>query len=404
MLRLNIALQALRNIILVAGLLSLFWGFMNLAQAQTGLVERVVEGTTPEKNPVLAKKNLIDAASEDATRTLTMEMIGEAKYNRNRTLIQNKIMKNSARFIPFLKSGQLQPQADGGFKMSTVVKVSLNDLQAMLLENGLLYEMDGTPVVLPFVKIIDKVNGRNFIWWAEAEKADEVFVVKIAKQLEDALKSELQKDFFYLLRPVMHHWRESIPGNLQADNIRPEDQQWLAEKWGAQMLVSGDLTLSRHKDRADSFSIFGRLTATQVPNGRVVAEVVREYETEPGVFEAQVDRKIKSVLTTISADLSNQILDAWQKGAIGASLYKISVRGRLPIQHQETVKELFRNKVREIKSIRERSISVNEIIFEVDSGVSPAEIGKKAQVLEYPNGKLVLQSTSETEAIYRIEK
>jgi hypothetical protein len=391
-------MSILRNIIFLSILYSV------AVFAQSNLIERVVEGTTPEKNPVAAKRILIDTASEEVTRQLTMEMIGEAKYNRNRPLIQNKIMKNSARFLPFLKNGEMQVQPNGGFKMSTVVKVSVNDLQTLLLENGLLYEMDGTPVVLPFIKVIDKVNGRGFHWWSEAEKAEEVFVVKIAKLLEDSLKSELQKDFFYLLKPVTHRWRESIPANLQSENLRPEDQQWLAEKWGAQMLISGDLTLARHKDRSEVFTLVARFTATQVSNGRVVAEVVREYDTESGVFEAQVDRKLKTVLASVSGDLSNQILDAWQKGNIGASRYKISVQGRLPIQHQEVIKELFRNKVREIKSIRERSISVSEIVFEVDSGVSPAEIGKKAQVLEYPNGKLVLQSTSETEAIYRIEK
>lgn len=377
----------------------------NFVQAQgQQLVERVIETTTTEKNPTVARKNLVDQATDEISRQLIVEMIGEAKFNRNRSVIQTKIIRNSARFLPFLKNGNLETLPEAGHKMTTVVRVNLDALQSMLLENGLMYETDGTPSVLPVIKFVDRVNGRSFMWWTAQQSNDAHVLTNLAKTFEESLRSEFRKDFFYVFKPIDMKWKESIPTGLQTEYIRFDDLQWAAEQWGAQILVQGEFSVARHRERTEAFLLSFRLTAVQSSNGRVVAEVVREFESDRGTMEAQVVRRFNAVASSVASDLSKQILDAWQKGAIGASLYRITIRGRVPIQQQEAVKELFRNRIREIKSIRERSISVQDLVFEVDSGIGPVEIGKRLPQLEFASGKLVLQSTNEAEAIYRIEK
>lgn len=374
-----------------------------LAQSPN-LVERVVEGTSTDKNAVNARKEIVDKASEEITKALVIEMIGEAKYNRNRAVIAQKVVKNFNRFTPYVKNGELQQLPDGTFKLSTVARVNMNDLQALLLENGLLYETDGTPSAIPFVKIVDKVNGRSFTWWTESETAADAFVIKEGKVFEEMLKDAFYKKNFYVQKPSSSRLHQFLPSGYQSENLRGEDLQALSEKLGAQIVVQGEIQLTSHRERSDAFAINMNLTALQVSNQRVIAEIVREFETDAGSFESVVDRRFKLAIQSACQDLAAQVLDAWQKGTIGASLYKVTVRGRLPAQLQESFKEQLKAKVREIKTVRERLISSDGIVFEVDSSVGPQEIAKKAALLEVGGLKLVVDSVDETGTQYRIEK
>ena len=376
---------------------------MVVAQNQN-LVERVVEGTSKEKNAVQARKEIIEKANEEIAKALVVEMIGEAKYNRNRTVINQKVVRNFNRFTPYVKNGELEQLPDGTYKLSTVARVNMNDLQALLLENGLLYETDGTPTAIPFVKMIDKVNGKSYTWWSEKESSGDLLVIKQEKIFEELLKDAFYKKNFYLQRPASHRFFELLPSAYQSENLRGEDLQTLAEKLGAQIVVMGDIQVMAHRERSDAFAMSVSLTALQASNNRVIAEVVREFETDAGNFETVVDRKFKQAVQSTCQDLAAQVLEAWQKGTIGASLYKVTIRGRLPAQLQESFKDQLKSKVREIKTVRERLISSDGIVFEVDSSVGPQEIAKKAALLEVGGLKLVVDSFNEAGTQYRIEK
>src|SRR6185312_6605661 len=133
-------------------------------------------------------------------------------------------------------------------------------------------------------------------------------------------------------------------------------------------------------------------------------EVARQFETDLGGYETAVGKKLKEVNDQVAQDLSSQVLEAWQRGAIGASLYKLVIRGHLPLQQQEALKDVVKNKVREVKNIRERLISSDSVIYEVDSALGPKEFATKVPQLDVGGIKLVLESSSATEAIYRIAK
>jgi hypothetical protein len=117
-----------------------------------------------------------------------------------------------------------------------------------------------------------------------------------------------------------------------------------------------------------------------------------------------VDRKLKDVLESATQDLAAQVFEAWQKGALGANLYRLTIRGRLPLLQQEAFKDALKNKVREVKNVRERLISTEQVVYEVDSAVGPKELAQKASEIEVGGLKMVLESASDKEAIYRIAR
>jgi hypothetical protein len=382
--------------------LSLF--FPIFVMAQKSLVERVYEGQSNQKNPVAARQEITAQGTEKVSADLIKEIIGEAKYNRNKAMIQSKIIKNSARYVPFSKPGEIEPLTPEGFKMNVTLKVSVEDLQALLLENGLFYESDSTPIVLPAVRIKDRVNSKTFAWWTDPQAGQKAFLFKEGRGLEENLKSAFLKHNFYLLKPENFRFAEVLPESLKGESIRLDEWQLIAQKFGAQILVDGELVISKSQERSDANTIALRMTATQVMNGRVIAEVSRQFETDPGPFEQVVDRKLKEVLESTSQDLASQVLDAWQKGSLGASLYRLTIRGRLPLQQQEAFKEALKSKVREVKNVRERLISSDQLVFEVDSALGPKELAQKANEIDFAGLKIVLESASDKEAVYRVAR
>lgn len=378
--------------------------FSTSVWAQKNMVERVVELESKEKNPVTARTILINQATEKVSEDMIKEIIGEGKYQRNKALIASKILKQSARFIPFSKPGDMKPLQPEGFRMSVALKVSVDDLQALLLENGLFYESDSTPVVLPVIRILDRVNGKVFSWWQDDGSAQKAFLHKENKNLEEGLKAAFLKNNFYLVKPSGVKLGVFIPQAFRSEALRFEDQQLLAQKLNAQIVIDGEIAFAKSQERSDAVSIEMKMTAVQVVNGRVIAEVTRQFETDGGAFEVVTDRKLKEVLDTVSADLSNQVLEAWQKGALGASLYRLSIRGRLPLQNQEAFKEALKSKVREVKNITERVISVDGLVYEVDSALGPKDLGLRLPKIEVGGLSLVLESSSETEVIYRVQR
>ncbi len=373
-------------------------------RALTNLIERTQEASSKDKNPVVAKAEMISFITEKVSEELIKEIIGEGKYLRNKQLISSKIVKQSARFIPFSKPSDLQPLPTEGFKMSLSLKVSIADLQSLLLENGLFYESDGTPIVLPTIRILDRVNSRSSAWWMTEESSNKAFLLKQGKALEEQLKTSFSKNNFYLLRPQSLKFVDFFPASMKVENLSSEDWQRIAQRLGAPILVVGDLVISKSQERSDAFTLALKMTALQVMNGRVIAEVARVFETDGGAFEVVVERKLREILESSGQDLAGQVLEAWQKGALGASLYRLSIRGRLPLLQQEAFKEVLKNKIREVKNVRERLISDDTVIFEVDSALSPKDLGQKAPQLDMGNYQLLLESSSDTEIVYRAKK
>jgi len=395
----------MKNRMSLLGALLCFCFALN-AQADKTLIERIYEAQSKDKNPVSAKTEMINQATEKVSEELIKEIIGEAKYSRNKSLIQSKILKNSSRFVPFSKPGEMTPLTpEDGFKMSVALRVSVDDLQSLLLENGLFYESDSTPVVLPTIRLLDRVNSKTYAWWAETDAAQKAFLLKEGRALEGYLKSAFMKHNFYVLKPQAINFTEFLPAGARAESLRKEEWQALAQKMGAQIQIDGELILSKSQERSEAFAITLKMTATQVMNARVIAEVSRQFETEAGPFETVVDRKLKEALESTSTDLAAQVFEAWQRGSLGASLYKLTVRGRLPLLRQEALKEALKNKVREVKNVRERLISSEGLVFEVDSAIGPKELAAKATEIELGAGlKLVLESVTDQEAFYRVAK
>lgn len=366
--------------------------------AQGLLLERTFSGVSKAANPESAKRDVQDQAAKKVSEDIIKELIGEAKFLKNKTLIQNKIIKSSSRYIPFFKPSDVIPEGET-FKVSVELKVSLNDLKQLLQVNSLLNENDAIPVVLPVISWKDRVQSRSYSWWIPTEGQKQGFLVKEGRLLEQALRNSFQRSNFFLMRPIEENLGLSVPADFQNEKVSGgEDAQFFAQYFNAPLLIDGQVVINKG-ERNNNYRIEIRLAALQVSNGRAIADVSRRFDTDSGAMESMVDKKLREVLESTANDLAAQVLEAWQRGSVGTSVIRLSIKGRNTLPVIESVKEKIRTQLTQVKNIRERLIGSNSVSFEVDTSVAPSELLSKLAALDFDGKKLVKISEASDEIV-----
>ncbi len=366
----------------------------------TQFVERLYGGESKNNNASAAKKEIIDDAVEKTSELMIREIIGESKFQSQKSVVFNKVIKASARYIPFLKPGELTKEGDI-YKMSVSLRVSLPDLQALLLENGLLYENEGAPQVLPFIQFVDRVHLQTYRWWSVAEQQS--VLPKLNSKLEQNLRKAFWPSYFYVFPAGRMQMNFMLPDAYKTENLRAEDLQFLGDFIGAQVLLTGEVKIEKSSETSESYKLFIRLQGLQTSNGRSIAEVARQFDTESGAFDSVVEKKFSEVILSVSQDLSAQILEAWQKGTFGASLVKVTIRGNIPISKQPQLKQELQNRLREIKMAKERVITSDQIVYEVDSSINASEMANKLKGTEFLGKKIHIETAFGSELVLSLK-
>ncbi len=365
-------------LVLFAGLM--MGAQMVFAQSSADLIEKSYSGTSNEKTPQAARRDIQEQAAKKISEELIKELIGEERYTKNKTLIQNKIEKISNRYIPFAKPSDLAQDPAGAYKMTVALKVSVKDLKTLLQEHSLLAENDTVPLVLPLISFTDKVDFKTFRWWKPEEGNNKSFLIFQNRQFENALRSAFQKNNFYLIKTPGIALQ--IPRTYQNERLSLDDMQFMSQYFGAPLMIEGQVQYSKSPDSSNRYRIEVKLLALQVSNGRPIADVSRKFETEMGVFEATVDKKVREIVDSTAQDLASQVYEAWQRGALGTTSIRLTFRGKIPFNQQEAFKEKLKNQVREIRNIRERLVTSDSLAFEVDTNLSPKDFSAKLNGLE----------------------
>lgn len=374
--------------------------FSSVAFSQVNeLIDRQFSGSSKSTNPQVAKKEIQDQAALKISEEIIKELIGEERFNKNKSLINTKIIRNSSRYIPYSKATPLNQEKPEESTMSVSMKVSLKDLRQFLQETGLLNDNDSIPVVLPMVSWVDRVGGNSYRWWVSSDRNQSVFLNKEARVLEESLRNSFEKNNFYMMRPIANSLGRQVPYDFQVEKISPEDSSFFAQYFNAPVIVDGQILLKKGEN--NTYQIEVRLTALQVSNGRTIADVSRRFETSPGSFEMVVDRKIRETMDTTVNDLALQVRDASQRGSLGTSVLRLTILGRNTLPVIESVKEKIRSEVTQVKNIRERLVGSDSVSFELDSSATSADLSAKLQGLNINGRRLSKVSMSNDEIVLK---
>jgi hypothetical protein len=344
--------------------------------------QEVIEVTRQEQiagdDASAAKQALMEQAVENVTFENIKSIIGEEKTNRTREQIQNKIIKDADRYILYT-SGQNFAKNGSNYVMDVSIKISLKGLRAILLEQGLLYQMDGPPKVLPIINIIDRVGGRSYGWWYQNVGKDHLYLSEQLERLHNSFRAEFQKIGFYSMAPLTNKIGNSVPEVYRGENLQRADYLFLGEYFKSSIVIRGNI-LFRLKPKTENIYVIDvNLEALHSGNGRLMAEVIRSFETDPGNFKTVVAQKFQSISSRLAEDMSAQLTDAWKKGTFGASIIRLSLVGNVSPLLLDEFKRTVVLQVKDIKSLRERLIESGKTTYEADSSALPQKL---AQVIK----------------------
>jgi hypothetical protein len=286
--------------------------------------------------------------------------------------------------------------------MTVVLKVSVKDLKALLQEHSLLAENETVPLVLPLISFTDKVGLKTFRWWKQDEGNNKPFLISQNRHFENALRGAFQKYSFYLIKTLPLGLQ--IPRSYQNERLSLDDMQFLSQYFGAPLMIEGQVQYSKSPESSNRYRIEVKLLALQVSNGRPIADVSRKFETEIGVFEASVDKKIRETVDATAQELASQVFEAWQRGSLGTTILRLTFRGKIPFNQQEAFKEKLKNQVREIRNIRERLITADSVAYEVDTNLNPKDFAAKLNSLEIDGRKWNPTGLSDNEVTMQMQR
>lgn len=355
------------------------------------------EGTSKAKSQVEAAREIQAKAVSGSARDQVIELIGEKRYTKNRALVENRIVREAAKFIPFVQPHGVQKQPDGSWKMKVDLKVSIGSLRKMVIDTGLLTDADTPVTMLPMITFTDRFKSVSFRWWM-GDSQDEVrkTIVEWSRVFDSGLHQELMRQGFHLLLPLDETVSNQIPVVFRIDRASGQDLKALGDYLGISMIVRGDVRIKESNEVPGSWQIQIKLEVLPVQGGRTVAEVSRTLETDAGPSAIVVKKKIEKEIADISKDLATQVFEAWTRGTLAATTLRLAVRGNLsPRQLSEFRSQLMKSKsMRDIKAMRERMFEPGRVIYEVDYAASAEEFRDKLKAIELPGfqGKQIVDS------------
>ena len=350
-----------------------------------GLIDLKINGRAEDVPRSNAKSEIFKRVIEDVSLENIASLIGEEKAERNKEIILNKVIKNSGKYILSTRGGKVNT-VNNGYEMEVDLKLSLKNLRDILLQEGLLYQLEGPPKLLPVVRVIDRVNANAFSWWAERPTRGNAFVRSALNSFQTDIKEELMKIGFYGMYPTKGNFGGTVPEAYRVQSPQKGDLLFIGEFFKSSVVLKGDIVFRGKPNEEGTYLLDFRLRAMQTQNGRVMGEVMRIFETDNGNFKTVTVKKFKDVSQKVAKDLAIQLSDAWKKGTFGANLLRLVVRSKLPPREIENFKRAVVLQVRDIKALRERMIESRKVTFEMDASAPSQALAqslRKAKFTKY---------------------
>ncbi len=387
--------ETIKCILLISSLV-----FQNQAFSQTEeLISITAEATSQLASAADAAREIQQKTVAATARDQVLELIGEKRYQKSRALAEGRLVREANKFIPFVQPGEPRKQPDGTWKMKVEMRLSLASLKKMIIDAGLLSDSDTPVAMLPMIVYTDRIRSTSLRWWLESgatstssdtAQEQKKTLTELKLILESAIHKELMKQGFHLILPIDGLVSPPFPTVLRTDRPVGSDLKALGEYFSVSMVLRGDVRVRQAEIPAgrdgpiNQWGIQVKLEVVPVSGGRTVAEIVRTYTTDSGPMDLALKRKLEKESTEISKDLANQVFDAWTKGTLAATTYRLAVRGALSPRQMTEFKSQLMKAVREVKSIRERLFEPGRTIFEIDFAATSEQFRDQLKSLELP--------------------
>lgn len=339
------------------------------ASAQTeDLVTITTEGTSQATSSVEASKEIQTKAIAEAVRERVRDILGEKRYKKNQSTVESKIVKQSAKFIPFINASTPVRQADGSWKMKIELKLSAASLNKMILETGLLNDAESSAAILPMISFVDRQKSSSLRWWMGEPKSEATALIsRVSQNFHEALQVEFSRQGFHVIKPQGRQF-SPIPDAFQVERPGSREYKFMSDYYQAPMILKGDVRIKEIQEPIHAAVCAIKLQVVQAQTGRTVAEISRQIEADigSGNYESVIANKLAAELPEVSKDLATQVYEIWQRGTLNTNQIRLAIRSSLTPKQLSNFKSGLMGQVQQVKSLRERLFDGTGVQFEVD--------------------------------------
>ncbi len=350
------------------------------------IVDRTYTGVSNETNPVLAKKEIFEKGQSKVLSDVVEELVGGESFKKNRTAVQDKILRLGSRFIPFSKTGELAPK-DKGQEMTAQYRVSLTEIRVALAEAGLLGDREKLPTILPLIMVKDRIKKTGYHWWS-GENVPGSF-----SRLYDLIERQVVhngfKSGFLVLRPSANRFSQFPVYQAQTEFLSSESQGLLAQQFRARMILKGSVELDQVSGEGPKVVL--RFVAFSSGSLKPVAEVARQFEVTYGVMDSIPEKKWQDELSSALQDLYAQVAGVWMKGGIAQGTLRLGFAKWLGPIEQEHFRDGFKNQLAQVKSIKTRRLSREGVEFEVETNLQRDEFVKRVKGIQIDGRPVIVK-------------
>lgn len=373
-----------------------------------------------------AKKEIFQEVVKAVSIERIVALIGAEVYEKNKELIEQKVIQNSSKYVVFFKTGSLTP-AENGFEQKVFLKISLVSLQTMLLELGILYNQEARPVVAHFLKINDRSSSKSYLWWAEDSAitkqkwSENDKLGRYARKVEEVFSEELKKSGAYLLPSISKQQIGFLPSIMRKKVLSEKEMAAMAFILKANALLIGEVNITGERSLVGDTQLTVFVTMKNLSNGRTIADLSRKFAgknienqqvdstTEEGDSHSEEDdiedeKVFLEMVGEVAGDLKVQVQKAWQKGIFGSQLYRLVLKGPLSYKDTLAFKSSLSSNVRLVKAVRERLFEPDQVHFEVDVTGKLDELVEYISRQEKQGIRFKFEEVSEGRVFFRVEK
>ncbi len=335
---------------------------------------------TTAKGGSEAKQDAFDQATEQGAARIAEDLLGGERMARYWPGLKAKLMKNSRRFVLFIKGSPPQDTGGGMQKITVSLRLSPDAIETWLREEGVLNS--GGVKVLPLVEVSDS-HGARFLWWAagqETNKSTSVqdFFTKFFTHVTAKFKSKNT----YVLDPTKTSFRMAIPAAYRGENLKREEQMLFAQYLKADVVLSGRVSVTRLNREGAEAKLDYDLQLWQAKSGRLIGEVQRSESVpsdSPKVVLATLEQSEKKVIE----DLSHHLVESLNAGNLNLNVVKIALSGAMSYRQQAELKRQMAQ-MREIRILKERLLEPGRVTFEAETPVTTQELAQAFKKARFP--------------------
>tara|TARA_B110001454_G_scaffold122549_1_gene114458 strand:- start:48610 stop:49782 length:1173 start_codon:yes stop_codon:yes gene_type:complete len=374
--------------------------------AQVSLLERSYTFESDKESPAEAKKEIQEKAIAQIVEELGNEVLGEARFAKNKKTLSATLANKSARFIPFSNITESK-QTDKILKQTLMFKINLAEFRNVLKSIGQLEEIDKNQSILPLVRYENAIQQKTSSWWNKDDDNNS----KSLSVMEEKLGEIFLRGGFYLAPAAQVGLSAALPTSYNKSQLNAEETLKLARLLQTPYVLSGHVLAKRSDRQMDQMRLEIHLNLIQAENGKMLADIKRIYDMplakDAGKLDSEISKKVADEAESIGGEIVSLMTDALQRGLVNSQ--KIRVKFIMASQPQkiELLKERVKAQSGNIKNVKEKSISANSIVYEVDFVGNIKDIQDKLLAMDVKSlsyAKVELTNTQPEEISFELKQ